>query len=194
VTDGDGPSLVIIDPLGAAANWGNGASWRPSFEIHGSPGAIDRMAGDADGNNRVDFVDVAIVQGALGSASGATWAIGDFNRDGMVNRTDVALLSRNYGRSYTPPAPSPTASASAVVVSRVARRPGELAGSSLVNSLAVAAVRRDNASRNAPRVAAHLDRAVDRAVDAVSTELAANGSADTTTKLRLRRLTRSVGR
>jgi hypothetical protein len=109
-TDGDGYSLVIVNPNAATSTWNNAAAWRPSFNIGGSPGTIDRLAGDADGNDRVDLVDMAIIQRSFGTASGASFATGDFNGDGAVNRLDAAILARNYGRSYVaPPAPSPAA-------------------------------------------------------------------------------------
>ncbi|RIK81458.1 MAG: hypothetical protein DCC68_08570 [Planctomycetota bacterium] len=108
-TDGDGYSLVIVDPLAPTSTWSDPASWRPSFAIGGSPGSDDFVPGDADGNGRVDLTDLAIVQRSLGTASGATRATGDFNGDGAVNRQDAAILARNFGRSL--PALSPAAAA-----------------------------------------------------------------------------------
>lgn len=40
-TDGDGRSLVIVDPHGTTSTWGTAAAWRPSNRDGGSPGADD---------------------------------------------------------------------------------------------------------------------------------------------------------
>jgi hypothetical protein len=41
ITDGDGFSLTIIDPLGTAQSWGEKGSWRASAYAGGSPGVDD---------------------------------------------------------------------------------------------------------------------------------------------------------
>ncbi|MEX2188923.1 MAG: CotH kinase family protein [Pirellulales bacterium] len=117
--DGGGASLVIVDPTGPLSQWGVASAWRPSFELGGSPGGADLMAGDVDGNLRVDLVDLVIVQRSLGVAGDATRADGDLNGDGAIDRADVAIVARNFGRSYpaVPPAPA------AVVASVRARSP-----------------------------------------------------------------------
>ena len=43
-TDGEGPSLVVKDPLLDPATWNDAASWRPSFADGGSPGSADAQA------------------------------------------------------------------------------------------------------------------------------------------------------
>jgi hypothetical protein len=108
-TDGVGPSLVIRDETGPTASWDLAGAWRPSFESGGSPGEADFMAGDLDANDRVDLVDLATLLGHIGTAGGTTRVDGDLNRDGAVSRIDAAILARNFGRSYTAPAPSPAA-------------------------------------------------------------------------------------
>jgi len=41
-TDGEGYSLVVLDPAGAALEaWGDESTWGPSAEVGGSPGADD---------------------------------------------------------------------------------------------------------------------------------------------------------
>jgi hypothetical protein len=106
-TDGDGYSLVILDELGPTANWNNGPSWRPSSSIGGSPGTADSLAGDFNGDGRVDLADLAILQIHLGAASGATPLTGDLTGDGAVTRADAAEFARLFGKST--PAPSPPA-------------------------------------------------------------------------------------
>ena len=103
-TDGEGPSLVILDPLGAVASWSDGPSWRPSHETAGSPGEKDLLMGDMDQNDRVDLRDLAILHSNIGTTSGATRAMGDLTRDGAVNRDDLVRFVAAYGRSVAPPA------------------------------------------------------------------------------------------
>ena len=111
-TDGEGPSLVILDPAGAVANWSDGPAWRPSHELAGSPGEKDLLLGDMDQNDRVDLRDLAILQSNLGTTSGATRLSGDLTRDGAVTREDLARFVSAYGRSFAPPAgPAPAADA-----------------------------------------------------------------------------------
>jgi hypothetical protein len=44
-TDGEGYSLVVIDPTGADLDhWANKEGWRPSLEIGGSPGLEEQEA------------------------------------------------------------------------------------------------------------------------------------------------------
>ncbi|RIK79329.1 MAG: hypothetical protein DCC68_13495 [Planctomycetota bacterium] len=43
-TDGEGRSLVIVNPAAATSTWNSGASWRPSNLDGGSPGADDNEA------------------------------------------------------------------------------------------------------------------------------------------------------
>ena len=107
-TDGDGPSLVIINVMGDPENWSSGSHWRPSFET-GSPGGIDRSLGDFDLNDQVDAADMAFLQSRLGTASGATALTGDLTGDGAVDRDDVMEFTRRFGRSNGPIAPSPAA-------------------------------------------------------------------------------------
>ncbi|MEX2188122.1 MAG: lamin tail domain-containing protein [Pirellulales bacterium] len=115
-TDGEGYSLVIIDPTAATATWDLGGSWQPSFNIGGSPGAEDTASldGDVNGDLQVDLVDLAIVQSHIGTTSGATRELGDLNGDGAVNRADVAILAANFGRHLA------NAAAPAAVVARAA--------------------------------------------------------------------------
>ncbi|MEX2188868.1 MAG: lamin tail domain-containing protein [Pirellulales bacterium] len=110
-TDGLGYSLVKIDPAAATATYGDGAAWRPSFELSGSPGARDAMFGDFDFDNRVGLADLAYLQSRLGTAVGATASTGDLDGDGDVDRADAARLSTRFGRAYIPPPPpAPAAS------------------------------------------------------------------------------------
>ena len=106
-TNGGGHSLVVANPSAAVANWNNAAGWRASHDPLGSPGAVDRIAGDLNQQNQVGLADLAILQSRLGQSTTAGPAFGDLNRDGTVSRSDVAAMLRNYGRSTTTPASSP---------------------------------------------------------------------------------------
>ena len=106
-TDGQGPSLVVLTEAGDPTNWELALGWRPSHEFHGSPGEIDHLVGDFNGDLRVDAIDLAYLQDRLGTSSGATRLTGDLSGDGAVDRTDVAQFLSRYGRHTTPPPPVP---------------------------------------------------------------------------------------
>lgn len=59
-----------------------------------------RMAGDADGDNHVTLLDVAILSGAYRtSTADANYnENADFDRNGVVDVYDLTILSTNYGR------------------------------------------------------------------------------------------------
>lgn len=114
-TDGDGPTLVIIDANAATTTWDTPEAWRASYQSGGSPGEEDVLLGDANGDLRVDLVDLAIVHASLGTLFDGTRASGDFNGDGAINRADAAILARNFGRAY------PTGAASVVAVASAPR-------------------------------------------------------------------------
>jgi hypothetical protein len=107
--DGEGESLVIVNEAGNLAHWTDPLRWRASFEPGGSPGEKDRMQGDVNEDLRVDAADLAIVQLHLGVVGAVTRGDGDLDGDGAVTRGDVSLVARNFGRSFGPPAPSPSA-------------------------------------------------------------------------------------
>ncbi|MEX2186066.1 MAG: lamin tail domain-containing protein [Pirellulales bacterium] len=161
-TDGDGYSLVVVNPLAAPETWNVGSSWRPSFTVGGSPGRDDLpppLPGDVNGDGRVDLVDLMIVQTHLGTLAGAMRSIGDLNGDAMVTRADAAILALGFG-SRTP-IPSPSSAAALVVATSFDRfrieRPA----------------RRVN--RTTSSIVAHA-RTVDRALhDAVSIPISSSG-------------------
>ncbi|RIK81830.1 MAG: hypothetical protein DCC68_07805 [Planctomycetota bacterium] len=157
-TDGQGYSLVIVDESGPAASWNDGAAWRPSFAIGGSPGLPDEpvgLLGDFDGDGRIGLADLAILQAHLGTASGATSLTGDMNGDGAVNRLDAAEFARRFGQGGAIP------SAPAAVVAR----------------------QRAVSANTAPSLNAQrrrVDRqaaAVDRAIDSLSADYAGSSAA-----------------
>lgn len=119
-TDGEGYSLVIVDPTGPLASWSDGPGWRASAAVGGSPGSADGIdvAGDVNGDLRVDLVDLAILQSHFGVVSGGLGSQGDLNGDGAITRADAAILAKNYGRNAGSgsPAALPVASAAGAIV------------------------------------------------------------------------------
>ncbi|RIK74934.1 MAG: hypothetical protein DCC68_22190 [Planctomycetota bacterium] len=120
-TDGGGYSLVIRNDLGSIDDWSLGTAWRASGSIGGSPGSSDRVAGDVDGNLRVDLIDLAILQRSIGTLSGATRDEGDLDGDGAVTGADAAILALNFGRSSAAPGAPLAVRASAFAASDSAR-------------------------------------------------------------------------
>ena len=125
-SDGGGRSLIIADDSGAIETWNQATAWRTSREIDGSPGKPDTLRGDANGDDRVDHVDLAILQLHFGQLSGASRADGDLTGDGAVNRADAAILARNFGRSYPDPDPSQAPSPPAAIVASGGSVPRQL--------------------------------------------------------------------
>ena len=63
------------------------------------------IAGDANGDGRVDGSDVTILAGnwqyGVTGTADATWAMGDFNGDGRVDGSDVTILAGNWQYGVT---------------------------------------------------------------------------------------------
>ena len=57
---------------------------------------------DMDGNDKVDYLDLAILGASYGTGTGDPGfnAAADINRDGLVNYTDLAILGAHYGEAY----------------------------------------------------------------------------------------------
>jgi hypothetical protein len=174
-TDGQGKSLVVIDPANETPTLDEPAAWRASFEHHGSPGRADLLPGDANGDLRVDAVDLAIVQANLGTMLGATRGRGDLDGDGDIDRADVATLAANFGRSVASPSPSPSASPSAVVLPSVvgpSRSPTPenvrpLAARRIDAALAESTTPRTADQRESPRASTAVLRASRRRVEEI---------------------------
>jgi hypothetical protein len=120
-TDGDGYSLVIIEPLGPLSAWSDATAWKPSGQLGGSPGETDSLPGDFNGDLRVDLADLANLQSHFGTQSGATPLTGDMNNDGMVTRRDVALFVQSFGKGVLPSASN--AAASTIVLAATRQTP-----------------------------------------------------------------------
>ena len=64
--------------------------------------SFGNLIGDADGNSRINALDVAAVKRALGTTPDVTSRF-DFNRDGRINALDIAVLKQNLGSLLAPP-------------------------------------------------------------------------------------------
>jgi hypothetical protein len=115
-TDGDGYSLVILATDGSVDTWNDGAAWRPSREVGGSPGERDLFLGDFDANDRVDLADLVFLQSHLGWPANATRSTGDLTGDGTVDRRDVAAFAARFGKAPTSSAIGSSPAAAAAVV------------------------------------------------------------------------------
>lgn len=102
-TDGNGPSLELIDPF---ADPTNSANWRASYYRGGSPGSAGEgpiVAGDFDGDGDVDGRDFLIWQRGYGTVQLIASATnGDADADRDVDGSDLGVWRANYGTSLSP--------------------------------------------------------------------------------------------
>lgn len=106
---GGGPSIEIINPLGAKTDWNFAEYWRVSGIDHGTPGRADpvdgAIAGDLNYDGEVNLVDLADMAANFGNDANLNtlldvrWQDGDLNGDGAVNLVDLALLATHFGLS-----------------------------------------------------------------------------------------------
>jgi hypothetical protein len=64
-------------------------------------GMVTLLAGDVTGDNVVNIFDLTVTAGSLGAPVGTSTALEmmDFNEDGVVTITDLALIANNYNMS-----------------------------------------------------------------------------------------------
>ena len=86
VTDGDGYSLVIVDPAADPTAWNLKSNWRPSDEPGGSPGLTDRVDATV-----IDQLAVDIVNGR---------AKADLNGDGQADDDDLRYMIKDQLNTY----------------------------------------------------------------------------------------------
>lgn len=58
------------------------------------------QGGDANCDQKVDVVDLGVLAKYYDTASGATWATGDFTGDGRVDVVDLGVLAKHYDWAY----------------------------------------------------------------------------------------------
>jgi hypothetical protein len=112
-TDGEGRSLVIVDPLASRDSWDLAQSWSSSADLYGSPGFLEgetpqggwQRPGDATQDGSLDLSDAirTLIVLFLGSGdpmpcggatpeTGGNLVVFDINGDGEVNITDPIHL------------------------------------------------------------------------------------------------------
>ena len=73
--------------------------------IYDAAPVVEKVAGDANNDGKVDGSDVTILAGnwqaGVGGVGGATWDMGDFNGDGAVDGSDVTILAGNWQYGVT---------------------------------------------------------------------------------------------
>ena len=88
-TDGGGFSLVIRDVMGSIDAWNDGAGWRPSSQMGGSPGEADTdLDVDFDDDGDVDADDIDLLSAGVRNADLAF----DLNQDGVADGNDRELM------------------------------------------------------------------------------------------------------
>lgn len=73
--------------------------WLPVFEYIADL-ALPPLAGDVNGDNKIDGRDVALVAKYFGSTSGFPLEA-DINKDGKVDGKDIAVVAKNFGQILT---------------------------------------------------------------------------------------------
>ena len=108
-SDGDGPSLEIIDPR---ADHTNPANWRASALSGGSPGwdGTARLAGDYDGSGAVGQIDYEVWRRQFGTSVQNPGAGADGNANGVVDLGDYVVWRNNLGATSAASAPGASAS------------------------------------------------------------------------------------
>jgi len=123
-TDGEGPSLMIVDAAGAPAEWGAAMAWVPSPVAGGTPGIHEdgsepagrQRIGNANEDNALNIADAIVLprvlfdaipptlpcgNGTLGEPSNMTLL--DSNTDGQVDVSDAVFLLDYLFRGGPPP-------------------------------------------------------------------------------------------
>lgn len=142
LTDGDGPSLDLIDPTADPSSWSDAASWRLSGIDGGTPSRLDpvegAIPGDVNYNGTVEISDLSRLavnfglDGVANAMLDVRWHHGDLNGDRRVTITDLSILASRFGQSAMPGAAAnddmadllaPTTTKPAVVLVPAAAQP-----------------------------------------------------------------------
>ena len=94
-TDGNGPSLEIINPSGEITLWNRAAGWQASNNAAGSPGTAQGRPGDANGDGIFSSADLVLAFQSGGYEDdidgNSSFAQGDWNGDGDFTSQDLVL-------------------------------------------------------------------------------------------------------
>ncbi len=106
LSDGDGSSLVIVNPDAELEMWSKAEGWSPSGIIGGSPGTATGRPGDANGDGVFDSQDLTLVlqSGKFEDdiPDNSTFAEGDWDGDGDFTTTDIVVAFMVGGYSGGP--------------------------------------------------------------------------------------------
>jgi hypothetical protein len=96
-TDGDGPSLEILDPsVSAPASWSTPLPWTTSALPAGSPGRSSRVPGDVSGDRQFDATDLVLAHQAGeyrdSLEDNSTFDDGDWDGDGDFDTSDLVFV------------------------------------------------------------------------------------------------------
>ena len=115
-SDGNGPSLVIVNANADLPTWNQQQGWSPSGMVGGSPGVATGRPGDANGDGIFDSEDLVVVLQAgefEDSIEGnSTFAEGDWDGDGDFTSEDLVLAFTLGGYHAAPVAASKPVSGS----------------------------------------------------------------------------------
>jgi len=98
---GQDPLFKSTDP--ASADFLKLQTGSPAYSTSGGwymgayPVTAASVPGDANGDGKVNVVDLGILATNYGVTGTATWGMGDFNGDTNVNVVDLGILATNYG-------------------------------------------------------------------------------------------------
>ena len=98
-TDGEGPSLVVVDARAPRSDWEVAEGWQPSHEPLGTPGFVEDgvlparvRPGDINEDGRLDISDVVRLLSELFGGGSGVFPCGDGSLDDAAN---VVLLDAN---------------------------------------------------------------------------------------------------
>jgi hypothetical protein len=108
-TDGQGPSLQVVNEAGDPQALGTAAAWRPSTVLGGSPGRSEGpVPGDSNHDGIFNSADLVLVLAAGkyedNIANNATFEEGDWNGDGDFTTADLvyAMQAGTYVSAASP--------------------------------------------------------------------------------------------
>jgi probable HAF family extracellular repeat protein len=114
----------VTDVFGNALDgeWADGVSVRSGDGLPGGPFAfhLNLLPGDANQDGSVNLIDAIGVRDRMGSVPALDGSFYDFDRNGVINRGDIAILARNLFAQVPPaagavPVPEPSTTTLALV-------------------------------------------------------------------------------